>query len=319
MTISPSDLRPVEDSPTHRGDYVVGIDMGGTAIKAAAFSPDGQKLAWRTGPTGDGEKIGGDHAWAWRVRELIRELEAEFRRPPLHVGLSSPGLASPDQRCIVSLPNRLHGIEGFDWSEWLGCRVPVLNDAHSALGGEAWQGAARGRRHVVMLTLGTGVGGAAMVDGHILRGHLGRAGHLGHVSVDCSSPEVSIFGMPGALETAIGNYNVPLRSGGRFPDSRALVEAVTQGDEAAAAVWERSVWALGCAIGSFINAFDPEVVVVGGGVAEAGPVLWEPLKRVLAQVEWRPVGSGVPIIPAELGGWAGAWGAAAEALACSER
>lgn len=285
--------------------------MGGTAIKAAAFSPDGARIAERTAPTSDGERIEGYPAWAVRIRALVAEFAAELGGPATHIGLAAPGMAARDQRSIASLSNRLAGIEGFDWSAWLGAPVPVLNDAHAALLGEVWQGAARNARDVVMLTLGTGVGGAVLADGRLLRGRLGRAGHLGHVTVDHHAAEKSIFGMPGALEAAIGNYSVAARSGGRFADSRALIEAARAGDAGAREIWERSVRALGCAIASFINAFDPEVVVLGGGVAEAGPTLWEPLERVLAEVEWRPSSaSGVPVVRAELGGWAGAVGAA---------
>jgi glucokinase len=168
-----------------------------------------------------------------------------------------------------------------------------------------------------MLTLGTGVGGAAMVDGHLLSGHLGRAGHLGHVTVDHNSVEASIFGMPGALETAIGNYNLSQRSGGQFTDSHSLVEAVANGDANACVVWERCVHALACAIGSFINAFDPEIVVLGGGIANAGDALWTPLKRTMDAVEWRPTGTAVQIVPAQLGGWAGTYGAAYEGMVSS--
>lgn len=294
--------------------YIVGLDLGGTAIKAAAFAFDGECETSYTVPTGDGEFIDGKPAWAVRIRRAVSDFTHRLGGPARAIGLSAPGLAAADRRSIASLPNRLAGIEGFDWTAWLGRPVFVLNDAHAALLGEVWRGAARARRNVVLLTLGTGVGGAAMVDGCLLRGHLGRAGHLGHVALDCFSEESTIFGMPGGLETFLGNYNVPLRSGGRFADTRSLLEAVAAGDEGAVAVWHRSLRALGCAVGSFINIFDPEIVVIGGGIADAGPLLWLPLQRILDEVEWRPFDSGVPIVTAELGNWAGASGAAHEAL-----
>jgi len=88
------------------------------------------------------------------------------------------------------MPGRLKGLEGLKWQNALKSSrpVPVLNDAQAALMGEVWMGAARGATNVFLLTLGTGVGGAAMVDGRVLRGHLGRAGHLGHVSLDPNAP-----------------------------------------------------------------------------------------------------------------------------------
>ncbi len=187
--------------------------------------------------------------------------------------------------------------------------VPVLNDAHAAIIGEAWLGAARDRRHVVLLTLGTGVGGAVISDGRLLRGAIGRAGHIGHMSLD---PEgaVSITGMPGAIETMIGDCTVASRSNGRFSDTAALVAAHHAGDADATRIWLRSVRALACAIGSCINLFDPEIVVVGGGIAQAGGALFDPLRNELDRIEWRPMGTAVPVVPAQLGEWAGAIGAA---------
>ncbi|NIP92572.1 MAG: ROK family protein, partial [Akkermansiaceae bacterium] len=98
-------------------------------------------------------------------------------------------------------------LEGLEWPEALGRRAAVLNDAHAALMGEIWQGAAAGVRDVILLTLGTGVGGAIVTDGRLLRGHTGKGGHLGHVSLDfLGKPD--ICGIPGALEDMIGNHNV---------------------------------------------------------------------------------------------------------------
>jgi glucokinase len=209
------------------------------------------------------------------------------------------------------MPERMDGLEGFDWGAWLDRpgRLPVLNDAHAALVGEAWQGAARGCRHAVMLTLGTGVGGAAIVDGQLLRGVSGRAGHLGHISLDPRGAS-GILRTPGALEELIGECSLPARTQGRFTTTRDLLAAATSGDLEAHGAWMASVRALACAVASFINVFDPEVVILGGGVTDAGDHLWTPLRRELDEIEWRPGGQQVPIVRAELGGWAGAYGAA---------
>ncbi|MCS7338170.1 MAG: ROK family protein, partial [Verrucomicrobiae bacterium] len=218
-------------------------------------------------------------------------------------------------RGIEFQPGKLPGLERLDWTDVLDwpTPVPVLNDAHAALLGEAWQGAAAGCRHAILLTLGTGVGGAVLADGRLLTGAIGRAGHLGHVSIQ-DTPDRSIFGTPGSLEAAIGNYTVGARSGGRFATTEALVEAYAQGDSHAAAVWLASVRALARAITSFINIFDPEVVIIGGGIARSGPLLFEPLNRFLDEMEWRPGGHRVRILPAALGEWAGVYGAARVAL-----
>src|SRR5207249_12254403 len=137
---------------------------------------------------------------------LVGEFRSEHGNPSAGIGVSAPGLAARDERSIAVMPGRLSGLEGLDWTRFLDSPkpVPVLNDAHAALMGEAWLGAARGFRNVILLTLGTGVGGAAMVDGRLLRGHLGRAGHLGHVCLDPAGPP-DCAGTPGSLEVAIGN------------------------------------------------------------------------------------------------------------------
>jgi glucokinase len=286
----------------------IGVDLGGTQIKAALFDEAGTRVAREVAPTRDGDRIDGSPAWAIAVRRIVSDWESAHGRAEA-IGLAAPGMPALDGRSIRSMPVRMDGLEGFDWGAWLGRpgQLPVLNDAHAALVGEAWQGAARGRRHAVMLTLGTGVGGAAIVDGRLLRGVSGRAGHLGHISLDPRGP-MGIMRTPGALEELIGECSLPARTGGRYQTTRELLAA--QDDPAARDAWLASVRALACAIASFINVFDPEVVILGGGVTDAGDVLWAPLMRELDEVEWRPGGQHVPIVRAELGGWAGAYGAA---------
>lgn len=294
--------------------YTVGIDLGGTHIKASAFTPDGAVLHRETHPTLDGGRVDGVPAWADTIRRLLDVWTTRFSAPADRVGVAAPGLPAPNGRSIVSMPFRMEGLEGFDWGVFLARAdgVPVVNDAHAALLGEAWQGAARGRTDAVLLTLGTGVGGAILADGRLLRGAIGRAGHLGHISLDPHGP-VSILRTPGAIEELIGECSLAARSSGRFQTTRALLAASEAGDAEAAAVWARSVRALACAIASYINILDPEVVILGGGITEAGDQLWRPLAQELDQIEWRPGGHRVPIVGAELGGWAGTYGAATHA------
>lgn len=289
--------------------WAAGIDLGGTNLKAVAVAADGAVLRRATRVTG-----AGPDAWAEQTRAVLRELEDAATGRPAAVGVCAPGLAAADGRSIAHLPEKLAGLVGFDWARALGRPegVVVLNDGHAALLGEAWCGAARGRRHAVMITLGTGIGGAVLSDGRLLRGASGRAGHLGHMSLDPNGAR-SIAGMPGALEVQAGDCTVALRSGGRFETTAALVAAGRAGDADAARVWEKSLRALGCAVASCINLFDPEVVVIGGGIAAAGDALFEPLRREVARAEWRLGAAGVPLVPAELGEWAGAIGAAKHA------
>jgi glucokinase len=230
------------------------------------------------------------------------------------IGVSAPGLAARDGQSIAFMPGRLAGLENLVWKDFLKTEfpIPVLNDAHSALLGEAWIGAAMDRRNVVMLTLGTGVGGAAMVDGRLLLGNIGRSGHLGHVCLD-SHGTVDVTNMPGSLEVKIGNCTIEERTHGRFKTTHDLIAAHNSGDAGATAVWLKSIHDLACAVASFINVFDPEIVVVGGGIAAAGPALFEPLEDYVREIEWQPGGHKVPIAAAKLGEYAGAFGAAKRA------
>ena len=287
---------------------VIGLDLGGTNIKGLALAADGRVLAEETRPTFDR----GGTAWRENVRDVCASLRT--RSPSAGAaGLCAPGLPTRDERTIAHMPGRLEGIDGFRWDEFLGVPTVVVNDAQAALRGEVWQGAARGEENVIMLTLGTGVGGAAMVDGHVLRGHLGRAGHLGHVSLDPLGPP-DIVGTPGSLEDAIGECSLARRSGGKFGSTHELVAAYRAGDAGAARIWLRSLDALAAALVSFINVLDPAVIVLGGGMTEAGDALFVPLEERLRRYEWQPAGQRVRLVPAQLGTRAGAYGAACRAL-----
>jgi glucokinase len=211
---------------------------------------------------------------------------------------------------------RLGEVEGLNWAQFLDRPAPVLNDAQAALLGEAWLGAARGAANAVLLTLGTGVGGAAIVDGRLLRGHLGRAGHFGHLCLDVAGPP-DIVNTPGSLESMVGNYSVATRTVGRYESTHDLVAAARRGDAIAGEFWRRSINALACGIVSLVNALDPEVVIVGGGIAVARDALFAPLEQRLREIEWSLAGEHVRVVPAELGEFAGAIGAARHALETS--
>ena len=291
--------------------YAIGIDLGGSSVKAVAVTPEGKALA-RHNVVFDPEQR---MHFAETIRELVRQIESEQGAPPERIGLSAPGLAAKDSHTIAFMPGRLDGLVGLIWSDYLDTSfpIPVLNDAHAALLGEVWQGAARGCDNVIMITLGTGVGGAAMADGRLLRGKTGKAGHLGHM---CLDPEglPDICRMPGSLEVAMGNCTIRERSGGRFAATHDLIAAHLRGDSAATSVWLKSVKALACAIGSFTNVLDPEIAVIGGGIARAGAALFEPLERMVREVEWQTSSEGIRIVPAQLGEFAGAFGAAHNAI-----
>ncbi|MDZ4289106.1 MAG: ROK family protein [Prosthecobacter sp.] len=245
----------------------IGIDLGGTNIKAALIDCERAELiASVSKPTRDGEFAGGVPQFAVTVSEIVEELEAQTGMGPLPVGLSAPGLAHPNGRGITWMPGRMHGLEGFDWPNHLNRRVQVLNDAQAALLGEVWIGAAQGCQDVFMLTLGTGVGGAILSGGRLLKGAIGRAGHLGHITVDAFA-EVDVFNTPGSLEAAIGNQTLAARGEGRYASTLDLIAAVQAGDTHAIKIWDRSLRQLAVGIVSLINVLDPEAVIIGGGIA----------------------------------------------------
>lgn len=291
--------------------HLIGIDLGGTNIKGALFDAStGECLDRATTPTRDGEKDGDLPAWSTGVRKLVEQFEAQVGAANLPIGISAPGLAARDDSCISWMPGRMHGLEGFRWAEFLGRPTRVLNDAHAAILGEVWQGAAAGARDAVMLTLGTGVGGAVISEGRLLTGRLGRAGHLGHITVDYRGAP-GITGTPGSLEDAVGNATVAARSQGRFTSTQALLDAVQAGNADARRVWDTSVHALAAGMVSLINGFDPETFILGGGIAAgAAGLLMDPLQDLLDRMEWRPGGQQVKLVLASLGEWAGATGAA---------
>ena len=273
--------------------YAIGIDLGGSSVKSVAVTPDGQLLAQSSTPFDAAAKMD----WAEKIRDIIARFSSEQGSAASHIGLSAPGLAAKDGRSIAAMPGRLQGLVGLDWSTYLqtATPVPVLNDAHAALLGEAW------------------LGGAAIVDGRLLKGNLGRAGHLGHISLDIDGP-VDVCGTPGSLEVMMGNCTIADRTKGLFKTTHELVAAHLAGDPEASYFWLRSVRALACAITSFVNILDPEAVIVGGGIARAGDALFHPLRECLAEIEWRSVGYEVKVLPATLGELAGAYGAAHTAL-----
>ncbi len=289
------------------GPYLLGIDLGGSSIKALVATESGEAVTQRQVEFDASQSM----QWAEKIRGVIAELETGIGGEFASVGLSAPGLVNEDQRSIRQMPGRLFGIEGLDWTEYLGRArpVPILNDAHAALAGEAWVGAVKAIRNVVMVTLGTGVGGAAMVDGRLLRGAIGRAGHLGHICLDPEG-ELDICRTPGSLELAVGNCSIEQRTQGRFRSTHDLVAAVEQGDPEARTWWQNSVRDLACGLVSLVNVLDPEAIVIGGGITRAGKGLFGPLEAYFRQYEWEVGEHRVALVPAALGELAGAYGAA---------
>lgn len=290
--------------------YVIGIDLGGTNIKGIVMNLEGEIIKQHYIPTKDTE----DGSWRNNVKEMVNELKNAINQPITVIGMSAPGLPDEKNQCISFLPNRLIGLENFVWSDFLEHQTFVINDAHSALMAEHSFGVAKGRKNVVLLTLGTGVGGGILINGNLYQGLSQMAGHLGHITVDADNQELSIVGMAGSLEFAIGNYSVEKRSHGKFTSTWELIEAYRKGNHWATLMWLTSVKKLAVAIASLSNALSPECVVLSGGITNAAETLFEPLNAFLDLYEWRPGGKKTEILQAEFGDMAGAIGAASFAI-----
>ena len=299
--------------------YAIGIDLGGTHIKGVVSDAQGNILLQQHHDTGDGAEDPQGLRWKRAVRETVHSLRREFRGEIHAAGMAAPGLANDSNTAIACLPGRLQGLEGFVWGEYVGeAHFPVINDAQAALIAESRFGAAKGFRHVAMITLGTGVGGGLLIDGRLHQGFLQRAGHLGHLSVNARSEYLGITSMPGNLEDAIGNSTVARRTFGRFQDTAALVRAYEKGDTFATYAWLQSVQQLAVALAAIGNVLSPELIVTGGGITKAGNALFGPLADFMDIFEWRPGGQRMEIRKAAFSDFAGAIGAAAYVMGETE-
>jgi glucokinase len=292
----------------------IGIDLGGTNIKAVVVDGNGHRHHQSTRSTGHHHDAEDEWAWKNAVGDAYSDLKKEFGEQVKSVGLSAPGVANTDNSAISCMPGRLFGLEHFNWTSFLGEKTWVVNDAHAALMAEASFGAAKDFRSAVLLTLGTGVGGGLLIDGELYQGYHQIAGHVGHTTVNAHDDHLDITGMPGAIEDAMGNESVVRRSHGRYQSTHELVEDYKRGEHFATWLWLNSVRKLAVSIASLCNLLSPEVVVLGGGIAKAGDTLFSPLQSFMDLYEWRPDGKKVPIVQARFGEFAGATGAGAFAM-----
>jgi glucokinase len=283
----------------------IGIDLGGTRIKGVVIDEDGRVI------TQCYHSIEGDN-WKQVIISTIEELKITV--PGDHLtGISAPGIPDEENSCIAHMPGRLQGLEGLRWREVLGTNTWVANDAIAALAAESKFGAARNARHAVMMTLGTGVGGAILINGQIYQGAFQKAGHAGHISVDHDG-DADITGMPGSLEDAIGNCTIQKRSLGRYNDTHELLKDYQEGNYFAQWVWLGSIRKLSIAVASITNLLSPEIIILGGGITEAGDLLFQPLQQFLSLYEWRAGGHKTTVVKAAFGDLAGAIGAAGFAM-----
>jgi glucokinase len=247
----------------------------------------------------------------------------------LGVGVGAPGPLDTKRGIVLLTPN-------LGWvnmplrqliHDRLGLPAALDNDANCAVLGEWWVGAARGARHAIGITIGTGIGGGLIIDGQLYHGASDVAGEIGHTTIDTEGRRCKC-GNYGCLEAYASGPNIALRAveeleAGAESRLRALVggdlrkitaqtvyQAAADGDELALEVVNDTAKFLGVGIGNLLNVFNPEVVVVCGGVTLAGDHLFEPLRREVARRAFKPAVTACRIVPGELAGTAGVYGAA---------
>jgi len=307
---------------------LLGIDIGGTEIKAATVNQSGTVVQARRVSTPASLAL---------FRQAVCGLVGELLTPPatVHgVGIGCKGIINPKTSRVDVLPGTLHYLEGQLLAEIVspalpgGTAIASDNDARVALCGEMAWGAARGIRNAILLTLGTGVGGAILADGRILRGASGVAGHLGHLTVDPDGP-LCICGNRGCLETLFSARTIESEAFAaihRGIDSRLLdfeqkvpscaqvFDLAGQGDKVAGGIVAQATRVLGAGIAGLVHVLDPEIIILGGQISAAGNALLEPLRQ---EIRWRTHGllrREVPVVVSALPDPSGVIGAAALAL-----
>ena len=288
--------------------HAIGIDLGGSRIKGVAVDENGGLLQQVYMPTNDGNDV----VWKNAVAETVKQLQQKLNGSTV-IGISAPGLPDQANTTIRFMPGRLEGLENFIWTDFLKSKAYVLNDGIAALVAEAKTGAAKDSTNAILVTLGTGVGGALLINKQPYQGSFSKAGHIGHMVIN-DTGDCDVTGMPGSLEESVGNYSVKKRSEGKFATTQELLKACKSGDEFAKKVWLTSVKKLAIGLASASNFISPDTIIVGGGIAEADDELFVPLNKWFDEFEWQPGGSRPKIVKAVHGDMAGAIGAACFAL-----
>lgn len=304
---------------------VLACDAGGTRIKLGLVCGR-HVLARREFPSRASEGL------APALERIARAAGGCCRDVGLHLrevsgfGLSFPGIIEPRTERILSTPaGKFDDAGALDVRSWagehLGLPTRICNDANAALAGEWAHGAARGFRSVVLMTLGTGIGTSAIIDGVPLRGQHGQAGCLGgHLTanldgrkcpcgnVGCAETEASTWALPAQVRSHPGFAGSRLSREDRI-DFAAVFRAAKEGDAVAVAVRDRAIRVWAGALISLIHAYDPECAVIGGGIMASRSVLLPRLRRQVAEHAWTPWGKPV-LRAAALGNDAGMLGVA---------
>lgn len=293
---------------TH-GTLHLGLDLGVTNIKWALLTRDGE--VWSTVATGQSPTRAGEgtDAVVARLADVAREAMAAHG-PVSTLGVGVPGLYDPDAgrtEFLVNMPGGWHGVPVVaPLHAALGLPVALINDARAFGLAELRLGAARGVRSMIGLTLGTGIGGVVAVDGHVRQGFMGRAGELGHQTIDPDGPWCNC-GNRGCVEAYCRADQIALACG-----TATVAEAVTAaraGDVHAIRGLADTGRYLGIGIANAIVVINPDRVVLGGGVAAAGDLLLQPIRDEIARRVHVTAWTGIKVLVAQLGTFAGAIGA----------
>lgn len=305
-------------------ELIIGIDLGGTNIKGALLDDAGSILHKTQAATLANT---GPEAVAGRISGLIGHLEAlaaAENKKVAGVGIGVPGLPDAKTGTVVFAPNlHWHNVPLVEYlRRETALPVYLENDANVAALGEQWRGAGRGSVNMVMVTIGTGIGGGIILNGRLYIGTNGSAGEIGHTVIDPNGPLCSC-GRKGCMET-LTSATAMIRMAREAIDrgcdtelakpenleARDIVMAAQSGDVTASDIINTAAGYLGMGLGNLINIINPDTIVVGGGVSRAGETLFKPLREAARAWSLPAPGTVVKIVPAELGNDAGSIGAA---------
>ena len=307
------------------GKYCFGIDVGGTSVKCGLFQTDGvlvEKWEIPTRRENNGEAIIPDIAKTILDKIAERKMDKEDI-DGVGIGVPGPVNERGEVPCAVNLYWGFKEVTK-ELSELTGLASKAGNDANGAALGEAWKGAAAGSQNVIMVTLGTGVGGGIIIDGKIVAGAHGAGGEVGHACVEPEEEAVCNCGNHGCLEQMtsatgivrlakkyLASHDTPssLRERGESISAKAVFDALKEGDAAAEAIVQEFSEYLGRALAVFACVVDPEVIVVGGGVSKAGQILIDGVAKYYREAAFIAC-KDTPIVLASLGNDAGIYGAA---------
>jgi glucokinase len=294
-------------------DLTLGIDLGGTQLRAAVLNAHGEILRRQAVAT---DVAGGPKAVIAQMVKLSGDVCGELRSRIHAAGVSSPGPLDLKNGLASDLPT-LPGWFGFPLRETLreklGLPIVLENDGVAAANGEWKFGAGRGLSNIVYVTVSTGIGGGVVMDGHLLHGRHGMAGHIGHMMIDPNGPICGCGGR-GCFEAIASGPSFSLKAQAHgFADGKAAMERARHGDaKAKDLVDEEAAW-LGFGFCSLLHLYSPDMLVVGGGLSTALDLMIEGIQRQI-QRHAMPAFRSVPVVSAALGDNAGLVGVAALAM-----